>query len=865
MVAALAACGGEDGPTPDGDAAVTLTWVAAETVTATTARAGQALSVSCLLIDAQGEAHTPGPELSSTLRFAPETAVRAGPDGAQIALRAGRLEVGCAFPGPGLLDDSPAVVEVLAGAPARLVTHLEPSSITAGEATEARCEVLDAFDNRIEGAVPSVRSTPSDEANGFDGTTGSFERAGRYEVSCELPGVETSGVLLEVRPSLPASLYVARVPEQPFYAIGQVVGLERLVRDRFGNAVPSAVVPVVSDPEGEPLGEGRFRYAADGRYRLTATVEPPTEEDRPLSASTEVIVDSSRPSIRCESPLDGSILDTAPGSRVPFRATANAPGGVRELRVNGAPLSPDAQGTVTTTLTMEYGLNLVEVVALDVSDQETSRTCSFLVADRWAPDDDTFLDSRSLRLRGAVFDDQSRVGPIDSFADVLHAVLNSRGLRDQLHAALLASNPLKPSSCDRYVLRACVLRSEIIYRDVQIDGPNSVRLVPVNGGLRLDVRVENLRIRARLRGQVSGVPYDTTGWVTYESAVVSVVLDVGVAGGRPRVSTRPGTANVTMGRVSTSFSGVGGAVIDLTVVVFQGQVQTLIANMVRHFVTDELGAVLGDLLASVDLGSLGPFPLSRLDSDATIPLSLGLDTSSVDTTAARMLLGLGTRVWTPPVHARPTLGAPVRGVVQALDADGAAAAAVHELVLTQALHALWRGGFFDATLDSSLLPNVAEPAEVRLVAGLPPVARLRPDGRVEISLGAVQVTSSYPQLFAEPIQLALAARASASVELTGRAWTAADLRIEVLHFSAELAPLDADARDPVSELLGRALEVTLGGALARGLGVLPVPSFELPASLTPYGLPAGARLGPVSSDLLIETPHFVERGSFGIR
>src|SRR5690606_10001870 len=96
-----------------------------------------------------------------------------------------------------------------------------------------------------------------------------FDRAGRYEVFCDLPGAGSRGAALEVSPNVPASLLIARVPDLPIYTVGQVIDIERLVHDRLGNRITDVAVSIASaahedntDPSyhGQPVGDGRFRY-----------------------------------------------------------------------------------------------------------------------------------------------------------------------------------------------------------------------------------------------------------------------------------------------------------------------------------------------------------------------------------------------------------------------------------------------------------------------------------------------------------------------------------------------------------------------------------------------------------------------------
>src|SRR5690606_25654701 len=157
--------------------------------------------------------------------------------------------------------------------------------------------------------------------------------------------------------------------------------------------------------------------------------------------------------------------------------------GVTEVRVNGTAVAVEPSGAFTTTLPTRFGINFVDLASVDGAGRESSRTCAFLIADAWAPDDRTTSDILSMRLRQAACGGTSRGHGLDSRADILHAALNRPGLRNTLHSPLRASNPRKPSGCDQTVRGVCVLRSEVIYRNLENNGPNTVSLTLVDGGL----------------------------------------------------------------------------------------------------------------------------------------------------------------------------------------------------------------------------------------------------------------------------------------------------------------------------------------------------------------------------------------------
>jgi hypothetical protein len=866
----ISACGG-NGDVPPGavdaggaDAGIDFVAEGVETFAPERVVAGEPFSISCLLIDSTGEMRTPPEGSVQTLRVEPDGSVERLDATTFTATRSGHVEVGCAFITLGLTDDTPSLIAVDPGPVAHVEAVLDRDALTAGESVEVSCIGVDAYGNAVEEVPATLRSDPMSEGNAFEGDVGTFERAGRYDVHCTVDGAESEPARLEVVPALPASLVIALVPDLPVYAIGQVIELARVVTDRYGNTIEDAVVSVTSTPPaGAMIGEGRFRYAVDGRYTLTATVSPPTEGDVVLRESVEIRVDSTGPSIRCNTPSHGGILHLTPGSRTTFSGSVSDLGGIASVHVNDTEVAVDAAGAFSTSLTTVFGVNFVDIAAVDDTGQETTRTCAFLVANRWAPDSSAFGDGLSLRLAQSAVDDGTRTGAINSLGDILHTVLNSAGLRDTLHASLLDANPLKPSSCDASVFGLCVFRSRVDYLDSELRGPNTTRLDLVNGGIRAEVELTNVRAQLRISGTLS-----STGWVTFSSIRVVAIFDTRLSGGRLRVSVRPGSVTTTVGSISTSFSGLTGVIVDIVAALANGTLRNLVSNLVTGWVTDNFGSVLDGVVGSLDVASLGTsFAVPRLDGTGTIPVSFSPGFTSLTTSSSRMLVGLGVRIHTPAAHARPTRGAPIpTGTVRY---DGSTTrptqVAVHVGVLTQALHALWRGGFFDATLDHTRVSGLPSGVSAQLSTQLPPALTLRPDGRVELALGAMDLRLTYPELFATPLDAALGARASMRVRLVGDSFVFEDFRIDELHFSTDTVSLDGSTRTTLEGVLTRILERVMGDALNEALPAVPIPAFTLPASLGPYGLPVGAELGLTSPSLSSSGNHFLLSGSFGVR
>ena len=882
LALAMVACGDDGGGTgdPDGgtvidpdamivlepidiaDAALVQTSAPAEV------RAGELIPVTCTILDENGEVYSSAGR-TPRIRVSPEASVER--EGAAIrAARVGTVEVSCGFADLMLTDESPARVRIVPGDAAEVITAVDRNSTDAGGSIAATCDVFDGYGNRIDDAEPTLTVSPTAEGTTVDGLGATLTQAGIYELACSLPGAATTPQRVEVTAALPASLVVAKVPDQPVYGVGQVIEVVAIVTDAYGNPVADAEVAYASNPAaGALIGRSRFRYFEDGTYTVTVTVAPPTEGDGTLRESVEIVVNGNGPAIRCDSPADGSMVNIAPGSTVSFQGSVDDSSGVDRVTVNGMAATLDGSGGFSRTLQAEFGINFVDVVATDSFGEESSRTCAFLATDRWHPPADVLTGTVALNLGQDAIDDRSPSGPIDSLNDLLHRVVNSAGLRNTLHTSLRASNPLKPRGCDQRVFGACVFRSQIDYRDSELNGPNLTELTLIAGGLHARVRLENVRIRLDVDTNLG----DTEGWATIDYVDIELDFDLGLSGGRPSLTVRPGSATVDSGDISTNFGGIDGFFINIIVELLQNTVRGMVENALLGYVENSFDALLDGVVGSLDVSSLGStFVVPRLDGAGNIDLNFGVGFSSINTTTSRLLFGIGTRFTGPSNIARPTLGVAIphggSGAANRLDdanrMGSSAAVSIHLGLFNQVLHALWRGGLLEATIDSTTLGGDSPSGLSAVISGaLPPVASMNSESQVTLSIGSLAMQLTYPGLFDEPIFVVLGARASTDVSLVGNDLSFGTITVQDLFFSAEGVSLSMSTRDTLERFFTSLVQSIVDGALNDALPALPIPSFTLPASVSTYGLPSGLELGITSPVLATERPHFVLRGNFG--
>lgn len=845
------------------DAGPDLVAASVETEAPTMVRAGEAIAVRCVLRNASGMTVEPPSGMAPTLTFDPEASVRAM-GGSYTAVRVGTVTARCAM--GALRDETPASIRIDPGAPARVTTTLDRAMIAAGERATARCAVTDAEGNEIADARPTVSIAPRGDGVMVAGSEVAVERAGTYMVRCEVPGAQGDPAALTVSPGLPARLTIARSPDRPLYRMGEEIEVQAVVTDRYGNRIESPTLAFESAPMGTSVRPGVFRYDTEGDFTVTARVTGMTEGGVALSQSTMFRVDSSGPSIRCTAPGDLTMVNHAPGTPLMIRGSLSDTSGVRSLTVNGAAVVPGNDGTFTATVPSRFGMVFVDVAATDVNGFENSRTCTYLVSNRWLAEDALLDDGATLRLTQAALDDGNPVSPITSLDDILQTVVNSDGLRTQLHTALLAANPLK-NGCDQevcvpFVGCSCVFRSRVDYENSELNGPNVTSLTLVDGGLRANVRFENIRVRLRISGTLS-----TSGWVTVRSVDVGVVFDLSAAGGRPRAAVRPNSTTVSVGSISTDFSGLTGVIVNVVASVAQGPVRNLVSNTLRGYVSDNFGRVLDGVLGGLDVSSLGAsFNVPRLDGMGALPLRFGLGLSTLNASTSRLLLGLGTRFSAMPVRATTSRGVALPpAVADAVTLRTPATVTLQPAVLNEALHALWRGGFFDANISVGGLADVfPQGTRVRIATALPPVAQLRNDGRLVVDLGGLTAAIPLPGA-SQPFAVSVGARASLAVTLMGNDLRFGSITLDELHISIESESISADERAALSRGVRFLVEDLLTRSLNDALPAIPIPGFAIPSSLGSYGLPVGRELGLTAPALGNESSLFVLRGGFGLR
>jgi hypothetical protein len=713
----------------------------------------------------------------------------------------------------------------------------------------------------------------------FNGAAAAVLSTTATTIQTVVPPNATTGPVTVITPNGSASstpftvtsgnrLLISKSPDQQIYSRGQPISISALVVDRMGQPIPTPVT-LASHPAEDGRVANTFVYQSDGTFTVTATATPDGET---LTAAVTMTVEGQGPAIACTQPFNGAMVNGVPGSLL-LQGTVNSGNGISEVTVNGAAVTVSGD-SFSATINTVWGLNVVTLAVVDGAGMPARTTCSFVLADSWVPEDQHAGDAISLKLVQSAVDDNNRANAVNSFADILHAVINSASIGSTLDNALRAANPLKPQHCDQqtcvFGVCACWYSSQVTYLSSALTGPNTTSVSLVPNGMSTSTPFANVVIRLRVNGTVGGVPYDVTGDVIFEYVYVQSTFDTGLSAGRPRVTVRSGSVVTGVSSFVTDFPGLDAWIQNNIVVpLAQGQLRDTVRNVLRDYTVNNFNAVLDGMISGLDVHTLPiMYQVQRLSGGSALGVSFDRNFSFLSASTSRVLFGIGTRFESPAAHARPSLGTPLQPpklLDPSVSGPNYVAIAFHHGIRGQALHALWRGGYFDAVLTGGALDGaVPDGAAVTTTAIVPPVTMIRGDGRTEFAIGAMSIQLQHDGMFPVPITGNLAGRVSCASRLEGDSLLLEECAIDDMQF-APAQPLDAATTTQAESIVAAVLGAMIQTAANSALPAMPIPGFTLPASLGVFGLPTGGVFGIVTPFVNSAAPHHVLRGWSGIR
>ncbi len=805
-------------------------------------KAGQTATATCHGVDAYGNDIEDG-----WLVLIASGGAAPGPDGGLVeanfaikALSVGTYIVVCAQKG-GATDDAPVLVTVEHGLPYRLVTTLGSPSIVAGHDTSVACHAEDKHGNVVPD-LPMAIDLPS--SLGLLGLKVTGTTAGKFNVRCVPVGLDwgafvIDGALLEVLPDAPVTLALQAQPPKPFFPVYELVQIQVIAHDQYGNLVPDApVLPLEVSPDQDHKKQSAtsFLFYVEGYYLITGRLE----NDPSVVATLELAIEGSPPAVTVLHPLRGATIQNSKPSLTVEGIANDTIAGIAAVRVNGQPAKLNEDGSFTRIIIPQWGLNVLKVEAEDDSGSVTTITQSFYFAELWYPlkPELPFIpDALKVWLAKDFIDDgvHNPTHP-DDLATILEGVVASFDINSAL--------PPKIEVSGDYDLKMSNFKMN----------PPKLSLTPKYGGLGVYFEAKNASMKLKLEGEckVLGVDLcpDLSGsisidklklWADLLASAANAVLNVSLA--NPKVELEYIDVNID-GILGWLFDWL----IDFVVNIFTGTIEDAFEDQLAGQLEDTLGGLLESLALSET------FEMEPL-MPGMPPLSLTLDSRihSLAFTPDGGRLGLGARFLASQQVPHTILGSIGRGtcvkgypISWSLPGASEFEVGLFDDFLNLALTALWYSGVTNLTLDESSLGDEGldlgglpiDSITITTDFLLPPILNgCDPSGIVKLQIGDLFVDVELESFIFgdQPGKMGVYIAAELSAELVmiptdeGDAIAIVPLGLDTLEYHWAYVPEAFEgAEEALEELLeAQLIDGVLADMLGKPLGNIVVPELDM--------------------------------------
>lgn len=696
-----------------------------------TVSVGEHVTVFCTRVNGHGEAIAGG---AFTLGVDPSELVYV--EGVEMfSNRSGTHHIQCNDPELGLVDASPATLEVTAGPATKTAIALNPPTITAGGTAAVTCMAQDEYGNPADANL-RLEATPTTSIM-IDGIASvSATKAGDYQILCFAATVDEAArahETLTVVPGARAGMGLKLTPEQPSYDKEQQVRVTGRGVDRYGNPLDEEfpVEAIDATPAGHHRVVGqdddKIWFDAEAIYTVTAR----SKADPNLTASAQMVVDQTPPVLIITAPERGIATATMESVTLTGSVSDNL-GAIDELRVGDLDIPIAAGGgPFSIEVPLRYGLNLLDVHALDPYGHEAVATRALEKSSEYHPQieksfaSDGIDNGAVMVLMPEVFDDGDHTEPVrDDLAHLFEFIV------ENLDIASLLPNPLTTFGC---IGGDCTLEFDHVTED---DVKVSITLTPG---------------RLHLRAELVGVEGQVTLYFPCDSAVcsqrpvqplpgtvtiprVTVETDVAIAFVDGRAVMRPENPVATIEAIDVSIpdpTGIGQAAIDLVITYVQEPLVDSLEGLIVDLITNELADALDGVLSALTIDER--FELQSPVAGAPGNwIQIKTEPKGVDIAPERLqvrLDGIAYAINPQRPHEHPgSIGHRGCAPMTALEFPSPAPIVVglHDDLINELLFAIWEGG----TLSLNLGPEEAASlvgsfgltdAHITVDALLPPV------------------------------------------------------------------------------------------------------------------------------------------------
>ena len=705
------------------------------------------------------------------------------------------------------------VLDVTAGEAATLDLVLSDSAIAAGESATYSVEGEDVYGNALSAADVSVTADPADLDIADGAITGTLP--GTYRITATLDGLE-DGEWFGVTAG-PASTIDLTLSDTDL-ELGDSSTATVLILDAYGNQTEDGYALTVDGGSDVGIAGDVITFNAEGEYTVTATVDGGALSD----SVGPLLIDSSGPGLDVDVPARGTWTSDDAGT---VSGSVNDDwSGVTGLTVNGEDVSIATDGSFSTTVDWDFGLNVVETSATDGDGNTATDTRSVLMGE--------FLDYGATASGGMLVRLNEGSGGLDELEALGEGLVSATDLDALIPSPVV--NYESESCVDLgwfgdycftwYSARLYITSPSISSTDMEIDPQSS-------GQLLTSFTVYNPSLNWSADGVVAEISYSGSGTITADSMTVSMLVT-------PTVSSS-GAISATVDTVTVSSSGFDFDfdswlydALDYIGVDLDSLIQGYMEDAIEDAVYDEVPALLEDTFQDLEIG------YSFAVSDRTYAFKAVPDAIGVDDTGLTLSLGttMGVDAWTNPYlgegslyygYAQPTWSGST-GTSMGVSGD----------FLNQVFYAMWGGGLLNLTMTDEDLG--LDPADLALIFPdltdltvvaeplLPPVVEPGTGtDLLDLEIGDMMLTlyNGPAEPGYEYLQVYVAAVAGLNVSATSSATLSAELGDTTLWFDVVYPDASSERAKGAEDLLATLVPLILP-ELTGALGEIEIPSIE---------------------------------------
>jgi hypothetical protein len=794
--------------------------------------AGTSVSYTVLLTDEDGES-TPVSDATLSSDLESELAV----DAASLKpLLAGTHTLVAAVRLDGEDMTAQAQLEVVPAAADWLDLTLGAEEVSAGELLSFTIVGEDAYGNALDVGAATVEADSTYVT--VDTDTVRATLVGSYSLTASQDD-QSDTEAWTVVPGPAAAVYL-RLDEEDLEA-GDSTAADIVVTDEFGNEV-DADWTITAEGTGEATVDGdEISFETEGIFTITVTVDG-TEIDDSISLT----IDSSGPELYIDAPGRGTW--TTETSLMFTGSLTDAVTGLSEFSIDGNPVSPGSDGDFSERVSLQYGINIIESIALDLDTPEPNRTSdvrAVLQASGWASTISYMSEGLIIRLN----EGDGGMGALSALAGDM--------IDPDTISSLMVGEVASGSCCWGWLSFTASVDSVDM-------GDIDVVLDTYEPWLRVTAVIHDIDVDGSIGGSFSS-GFDLTA----DAITVEILLEPSVDWGGNIVVSVQSTSVTVSGLV---FEASGGAGVLEDIVEFFGvDIDGMIEDQLTSAIETEIASAIPDMVEeamsgirlsqSMDIGDNSYTLLAipeRIDID-----SAGLDIAlkSLVTPYVAVAEGWATSPPGPGLgdFSYPTFAETSGGTEIALGID----------FLNQLMYAVWGGGLLDTQMtDEDLGIDVAlialvlpglEDLTLVTTPTLPPVIVPHEDVEAETDL-AMQLGDIYVQIYdgpATPSALYMELYVSAQMPLTLEASADGDaIGVELGDPEVWVDVISPDPSSPEAAGAEAAFAVLLPALLPEitgAFGEIPIPAFS------------GFALADVETELVgADDGHLVISGDLGI-